>query len=238
MNLTADLLVVLAVAGWAWAAGALVQRLPFFPLRELAVSGPLGNVTPTEVEQVARTAVIGNFFTVDLDEVRVAFERLPWVRRAEVRRRWPDGLDLWMEEHVAVARWQQGDDEPRLVNTHGEVFSAVSAQNLPTFAGGQGSAPQLLSRYREFETALAAIGRRPVTLALSGRQAWQVQLDDGLVVELGKDEAGHPLAERLGRFVAYYRPAAEALRIAGSGVADMRYPNGFALRASRRSPAA
>ena len=32
----------------------------------------------------------GNFFTVDLSSVGHAFEEAPWVRRAQVRRIWPD----------------------------------------------------------------------------------------------------------------------------------------------------
>jgi cell division protein FtsQ len=70
-------------------------------------------VTPTQIEYAARSAVAGNFFTVNLDAVRAAFEKLPWVRKAEVRRRWPDGLELAIEEHVAAARWKQADAPPR-----------------------------------------------------------------------------------------------------------------------------
>jgi cell division protein FtsQ len=230
MNLVADLLVVFAVAGLAWSAATAVQRLPIFPLREVVVGGTVDNVTRNQVEQAARAALAGNFFTVDLDQVRGVFEKLPWVRQAEVRRRWPDTLELVIEEHVAVARWRRADGETRLVNDRGEVFAAASDQQLPTFAGPEGSAAQVLTRYREFSGALAAIGRKPEALVLSNREAWQVKLDDGLVVELGRDEAKHSLAERMGRFVAWYRPALERARLVRAAVVDMRYPNGFALR--------
>jgi cell division protein FtsQ len=72
-------------------------------------------------------------------------------------------------------------------------------------------------------------------MQLSRREAWQVKLDDGLVIELGRDEAKHPLTERLARFVTYFGPALEKTRLAGVAVADMRYPNGFALRVARKS---
>lgn len=230
INLVADLVIVLAVAGLAWAAATAIQRLPIFPLREIVIGGTVDNVTRNQVEQAARAALVGNFFTVDLDQVRNVFEKLPWVRQAEVRRRWPDTLELVIDEHVAVARWRRADGETRLVNDRGEVFAAASDQQLPTFAGPEGSAAQLLARYREFSSGLAAVGRKPETLVLSNREAWQVELDDGLVVELGRDEAKHSLAERMGRFVTWYRPALERTRLARVTVVDMRYPNGFALR--------
>lgn len=230
MNLVADVLIVFAVAGLAWAGATTVQRLPIFPLREVVVAGTIDNVTRNQVEQAARASLAGNFFTVDLDQVRAVFEKLPWVRQAEVRRRWPDALELVIEEHVAVARWRRADGETRLVNDRGEVFAAASDRPLPTFAGPEGSAAQVLERHREFSAALARVGRKPETLALSSREAWQMKLDDGLVVELGRDEAKHSLSERLGRFVAWYRPALERARLTRVAVVDMRYPNGFALR--------
>lgn len=233
INLVADLVIVLAVAGLAWAAATAIQRLPIFPLREIVVGGTVDNVTRNQVEQAARAALVGNFFTVDLDQVRSVFEKLPWVRQAEVRRRWPDTLELVINEHVAVARWRRTDGETRLVNDRGEVFAAASDRQLPTFAGPEGSAAQLLARYREFSSGLATVGRTAETLVLSNREAWQVMLDDGLVVELGRDEAKHSLAERMGRFVTWYRPALERARLARVTVVDMRYPNGFALRAQQ-----
>lgn len=230
INLVADLLIVFGVAGLAWAAATAIQRLPIFPLREVVVTGTVDNVTRNQVEQAARAALVGNFFTVDLDQVRDAFERLPWVRQAEVRRRWPDTLELVLEEHVVVARWRRADGESRLVNDHGEVFAAATDLHLPAFAGPEGSAAHVLARYHEFGQALASVKRKPDAVVLSSREAWQIRLDDGVVIELGRDEETHSLPERLARFIAYYQPALERTRLGRAGTVDMRYPNGFALR--------
>lgn len=235
MNLVADVLIIFAVAALAWSALTALQRLPVFPLREIVVSGRLEQVTAAQLEQAARVVPPGNFFTVRLDEVRLTFEKLPWVRRAEVRRLWPEGLELTIEEHVAVARWKQADGESRLVNDRGELFAAATQAVLPSFAGPEGSAPRVLERYREFEKMLAEIGRRAETVVLSSREAWQVRLDSGVLVELGRDEAKHSISERLARFVTWYGPALGRLKVTGAAVADMRYPNGFTLRLQSRS---
>ncbi len=230
MNLVADILIVFGVAGLAWATVTSVQRLPIFPLREVVVARAVDNVTRNQIEQAAHVALIGNFFTVDLNHVRNVFEKLPWIRQVEVRRRWPDTLELQIEEHVAVARWSQADGEARLVNNFGEVFAAASDRDLPTFSGPEGTAARILTRYLEFSQALNAVERTPAVLALSSREAWQVTLDDGLVIELGRDEAKHTLSERMARFVAWYGPALDETHLARAKVVDMRYPNGFALR--------
>jgi cell division protein FtsQ len=185
------------------------------------------------VEYAAGNAVAGNFFTVNLDAVRAAFEKLPWVRKAEVRRRWPNGLELDIEEHVAAARWKNAEGaEARLVNREGEVFAAASNAKLPLFVGPEGTAPLILARYQELQPLLEPIGRQPKTLALSPRQAWQMKLDDDVLLDLGRDQARSRVNERLQRFTAVYGQAAERLK-ARADVIDLRYPNGFAMRVAR-----
>jgi cell division protein FtsQ len=232
MNLLADLLIVAAVAALSWAALTALQRLPLFPLRQVVLTGVPAKVSAAQVEHAARSAVVGNFFTVDLEAARAAFEKQPGVRKATRRRQWPDGLALTLEEHEALARWRRpghGADDDALVNTHGEVFVAElpDAGTLPRFSGPDGSAPELLQRHAEFAAALAAIGRRVETVTLSPRRAWRLRLDDGVALDLGRDEEQHPLAERLGRFIAHYDTV--KAKLGAARVADMRYPNGFAV---------
>jgi cell division protein FtsQ len=233
MNMVADLLLLFAGSGLIYAALIFTQRLPIFHLDQVVVAGPLEQVTQMQIEHAAKSSLAGNFFTVNLDTVRTTFEKLPWVRRVAVRRLWPDGIEVAIEEHVAAARWRQADGESRLVDTHGEVFAASTERDdLPSLAGPADSAARMLERQRDFEKVLAPVGRKAQALLLTAREAWQVRLDDGLVLELGRDQEQSPLAERLNRFVATYQQAQGRL---GRDIAliDMRYPNGFALRPAR-----
>jgi len=229
LNLAADLLFAVAVAVMAWAAISAVKRLPIYPLRELVVVGDVERVSRAQIEHAARAALSGNLFGVNLDEARVAFEKLPWVRSASLRRQWPDALELALEEHVVVARWSPADGEQRLVNTHGEVFAASAGDELPAFSGPEGSSAAMLARYREFDSHLAKIQRRTVALTLTAREAWQVRLDDGVLVDLGRDQPKQPLVERLTRLTDHYVAAREKVNAPIAAV-DVRYPNGFALR--------
>ncbi|OHC70715.1 MAG: hypothetical protein A3H93_05040 [Rhodocyclales bacterium RIFCSPLOWO2_02_FULL_63_24] len=235
INLLADLLLLAGGVLLAWAGAMALQRLPVFPLKQLVVVTPLDQVSRAQIEHTARSALSGNFFTVNLEAAQAAFERMPWVRSASLRRLWPDGVELALEEHRAAARWTPQEGEARLVNSRGEVFLASSREALPAFAGPEGSAPRVLARYQEFNDGLAAIGRKPVAIHLSAREAWQLKLDDGVVLELGRDQPKHPLADRLRRFTTHYATVSSSAknRLQTIGVVDMRYPNGFALRASK-----
>jgi len=47
----------------------------------------------------------GNYFTIRLDRARQAFETLPWVAQASVRRIWPNRLRVTLTEHRALGQW-------------------------------------------------------------------------------------------------------------------------------------
>ena len=232
MNMAADGLLLFATLVLGYALVVSIVRLPMFALKQVVVSTPLDQVTPTQVDYAVQHALSGNFFTVDLDGIRTSFEKLPWVRTASVRRHWPDGLAIELEEHLAVARWRNSQGQMRLVNQQGEVFNAAlagSQHSLPLFGGPEGSAPQVLARYREVNQQLQPLARTARTVLLSPRHAWQLQLDDGLLLELGREQNGHALHERLARFVATYMEVMERVPMQIAAI-DMRYPNGFALR--------
>ncbi|MEF8746733.1 MAG: cell division protein FtsQ/DivIB [Candidatus Accumulibacter propinquus] len=204
-------------------------RLRLFPLHEIQVTHALQEVRQSDVEQSLSDVLRGNFFTVDIEALRRAVEQLPWVRRAEVWRKWPSRIEVRIEEHRAAAHW--GDGPEQLVNTYGELFSAALSQDqqLPRLSGPVGSSSEVLRRYEEFAQILKPTGRLPAQMALSPRLAWLLKLEDGMLVELGREQAKAPIRMRLQRFVDYY-PTLSNTRQGRPMAVDMRYPNGFALR--------
>src|SRR5262245_50295777 len=113
-----------------------------FPVSQVVLKGDLKSTTAAQID-AAMPRVTGNFFALNIAEVRSGVERLPWVRRVEVRRVWPGGLEVTIEEHVALARWGTGDEMSRLVNTYGETFSAKSQDKLPAFVAPGGTSAEV-----------------------------------------------------------------------------------------------
>jgi cell division protein FtsQ len=207
---------LLLYGGARW---ALAQ--PVFALHTVEVNAPVDHVTATQVRLVADRYVHGNFFTVDLEQVQQAFEKLPWVREARVTRRWPDVLVVSLTEHVPLARW----NDASLVNQQGEVFDAACDLQLPQLEGPPHSNQEVVQRYLAYRTELGTINRRIDDLQLSPRRAWRVTLDGGTRLVLGRADAD----ARLARFVALYPQLfsdPQALPVA----VDLRYADGMALR--------
>lgn len=231
LNFISDLLVLCATAALGYAAVLWVMTRPIFPLEEVVLLNDPGKVTVDQLEYAARQGIHGNFFTVDLDQVKVAFERLPWVRSAQVRRHWPGGVELRLDEYEAAAYWKNaGSDEQHLVDPSGAIFNASSDASLPTLSGPPGSAAYLLAKYALFNKAVEPLGHRLEALTLSARQAWQLRLDDGMVLQLGRDQPKSTADARLERFVRAWPATAQQLNNIKVAVADLRYPGGFALR--------
>jgi cell division protein FtsQ len=193
-----------------------------FPVSEVRILGELKRSTTAEIH-AALPRASGNFFATDLAELRAGIERLPWVRRVAVRRVWPGRLEVSVEEHVALARW--GD--ARLVNTHGERFSAKTAESLPAFVAPAGTEAEVARRYLRFAAIVAPLGAGIERVVLTPRHAWQLRLANGLHLMLGRD--AEAAEARLRKFVDAY-PAALARLPQKYEYVDLRYPNGFALR--------
>lgn len=257
VNGAALLIATLALVAFTAGAAAWASRRPMFALRSIriepmaiatidaqaaqtSVQAPrLRHISAAAIRAEALPRILastsGNFFTVDLEAVRHAFETVAWVRRAQVRREWPDRLVVRIEEHRVLGTWDDG----RLVNTFGELFTANPAEAeeddeaLPELAGPEGSERDVASRYVDLRSWFARLALVPDQVTLSPRYAWSVHFDNGtpngLAVELGRERDGNTLPERVLRMLNAW-PGLTA-RWPHPTLIDLRYPNGFALRA-------
>lgn len=218
--------------GLTWLASALllygivswILAQPIFALRSVDVAAPVVHVTQAQVKLVTDRHVRGNFFSVDLEQLRSAFEKLPWVREARVARRWPDTLVVSFSEHVPLARWNDAE----LLNQQGEVFAAALDAPLPHLRGPENSNSEVAQTYRTYQQQLATVGRKLDELQLSPRRAWRLRLDDGTEIMLGRTDP----AARLARFLALY-PKLYANPAQAPRYVDLRYADGFAVRMPR-----
>ena len=207
--------VVAVVNGWVGAAQ--------FPLRTLRVQGQLQRVDEAQLRATVLPYAQRGFFAVQLDRIQNAVGGLPWVERAEVRKHWPDVLEVRISEHRPFARWGQD----RLLSEQGRIFPANGIKvphGLPLLDGPESRVADIVALYNQARERLAnAGGVRGV--ALDKRGSWSIALGDGTEVVLGRDNP----EERLERFapllprLAAQHPGQRLAR------ADLRYTNGFSL---------
>ncbi|HET7402360.1 MAG TPA: cell division protein FtsQ/DivIB [Usitatibacter sp.] len=204
----------LLVAGSWYGYTALADR----PVAAVVFSGDVDRLPPQIVAEFARELKRRTVGT-SLASVRENAKRIPWVRDASVRRRYPATIEVRFEAHRALARW----NDDRLVSPEGEIFAAESPAELPRFHGADSAAPAIVRAWPDLVRWLAPAGA-VTEVTLTPRATWEVALASGLHVALGRDE----VQARAQRFAAAW-PQLVARGIE-TKYADLRYPNGFALR--------
>lgn len=244
-NLIANTLMLLSVAALLVAAVVWVAKRPHFTIQRVHIepikAERLEFVSPATVRATIAGQLAGNFFFIDLDDVRQLMETVPWVRKAQVRRVWPNALRVALEEQQPLAFWNQDE----MINTWGEAFSANQgelADNaiLPQLNGPDASERLVVQRYAEIARWFAPLQLRVEEVTLSPRYAWEVTLSNGMRLELGRDPAADvadphgrsgalPFAERIERFVQAWPVLMSRLEGRAPSNADLRYPNGFSI---------
>ncbi len=227
----------------AWLAALGVVALPMvavvngwigagqWPFRQLRVDADFRKVDVDAVRAAIVPTLEPGFFAVDLGAAREAVERVPWVAGAEVRKRWPDTIEVRIHEFEVAARWN-GD---RLVDVEGRIFDVPgdeAIEGLPDLRGPDERAPEVLALALGLAPRLELAGLDLIGVRVSPRGGVDLELADGVLIRLGRED----LEARLDRFLASLpeaQPPRPGLRWTR---ADLRYANGFALSWRPASP--
>jgi cell division protein FtsQ len=236
MNIAASALftaciVLLLAAGMWW-----VLRHPLFAISGISVQGEVAHNSAMTLRANVAPRLSGNFFTVNLAAAREAFEGVPWVRTAVVRREFPNRLRVQLQEHRAVALWgSESESESRMLNNYGEVFEANAGEAdndaLPRLAGPDAESAQVLAMYLAVKPLFEPVDLGVERLVLTARGSWQVELDTGAQVELGRGTVDEVVA-RTQRFVQTLTQVASRYGRRPDALvsADLRHGDGYAVR--------
>ncbi len=213
---------LLFAAFWLFDIGDLLPVKNVLPIHQVRIEGEFSQVSKEELQSYLVDRVAGGFFAVNVKQVQIDLESLPWIYKASVRRVWPDTLTVSVTEQHAVAVWNGRG----LVNPLGEQFILVDSipSDLPLLVGPEGTMATVVGYYTAISRMWEAEGIEVKKLTLDDRRAWEVQTQDGLQVYLGRRDS----MAKAERFANVYRNVL-ADRIGSLIKVDMRYTNGFAV---------
>ena len=209
-------------------------RHPVFSIQSITVKG---NVTHSNVVTLRANVLpqlTGNFFTLNLLQARQAFEQIPWIRSALVRREFPNRLSVTLDEFQPVALWGfEGDG--KFLSVEGAIFEVnaddVESDSLPLLKGPESQAKTVLEMYKFLKPMLAKMDMALDRLELSQRGSWTAQLASGATIELGHGTQ-QEISDRLQLFFKTLTQVASRYGRTVTSLlsADLRYDNGYALR--------
>jgi len=224
VSLTTIFTTVICVVGVYVTSIWMMENLTH-PIAIVKVEGKFQRLSEQEIERALVPYVSTHFLMVDLDNIQRVVHALPWVSHVTVRRIWPDGLSIKIKEEMAIARW----GEKQLLDEEGRVFSPEKLQDdvldLPLLNGPKGYEKKVMEQYERISQLLRPLNRRITHLTLVARGAWDLQLNDGMKVLLGRDH----LMEKMQRFIHLYQMEL-AQSTAPILAVDVRYNNGIAVQ--------
>jgi len=196
------------------------QRLP---LSRIILQGDLHHVSALDVQRAfSQLEHVGTFMTQDVRELQVAAESISWVSHAAIRKQWPDTVKVYLTEHKALAIWNGNV----LLDTYGQLFNADIGQaddGLVKLYGPDGTNNEVLDTWKIVTPMFKELELSITSLVLNDRRAWQLILDNGVRLELGKES----LMERVKRFVNLYKKLGEDAQ--NVSYIDLRYDTGASI---------
>ena len=239
-NMIKTLPVVVGVVVFCYLAIMLkdIEVSTVLPIAEIEVRGELVFMNKDDIRSIVEDNISDGFLTVDLNHVLEIVSLEPWVESVSLRRRWPDALEVFVEERKPIAFW----NDDGYISESGDVFKPESIDkklNLPELEGPDGQHNNVWKFMNVLYKEMSLLNYTVTSLGLDERRAWQLKIEknvgvgdeetrSGINVKLGRFDT----EKRLRRFVRVLPELASKKEFADNkiNVIDMRYPNGFAVQ--------
>lgn len=177
-----------------------------------------------ELNPIVEPFVKTNLFMLDAKGLEEELEFNPWVYSASLTKIWPKKLEVTIYEERPIAFWGEGS----MLNEYGEIIDAElpdKVGQLPILFSPEDNGRMMVENYLKVQQWTRDFPVKIVEFREDARGSWQLKLENGLTVNIGREEQ----EKRLRRFVVgYKRELAE--NIEKIHTVDLRYTNGFAVK--------
>ncbi len=193
------------------------------PIHSITIEGPFQRVSALQIEESIADELSSGFLSANLAVIQQQIVALHWIDQANVVRRWPNELLISVTEQIPAACW----GERGLLNTRGELFVTDARHipaELPRLSGPEAQAAEVAGRYLGIREQLIPLGMDVRRLHVDPRGAWDMTLQNGIDVRLGRSEV-----ERRTQLFLDVAANVVASREAQIDYIDMRYNNGFTI---------
>lgn len=216
------LVTIIIIAGlyWAWLK---ISNPNTFPIRTVKIIGVTNHVNHQLLRNTITAHLSRGMLWLNVQDLEGAVNQLPWVENANLTRKWPDEIFIRITEQTPIARW----NNTQLLNNHGGIFTpdtSTPIPNLPSLYGPKNLQNTVWEGYQDMNKILSQIGLKILSASMTSRQVWDVYLNNGIHLILGRQD----VVKRLKRFVSVYpkiSPRANNIQYV-----DLRYSDGFAVK--------
>lgn len=207
---------------WATSVDKL-QAVVNKPVSSIAIKGEFAHLSKADIQMAVLDQMKGDFVDLNLRDMRAALEQQAWVKAANVRRIWPDRLEITVQEQKPIARWGRSG----FINAEGQVIDIEdnnTLSDLPLFYGPPNKSADIAQTYLAISEMLATDGFGLTGIQVDETLSWSIHLAQDIELVIGQ----YNVLEKLQNFLLVYRfdLVAKERKIAR---VDMRYENGMAV---------
>ena len=203
-----------------------------FTIERIDIHGSSVRVDAQTVERTAWLALIGNYFTADLEEIENALVHLPGVYQAAVRRHWPDTLEISITEAGAIALWYATDGSALESRDYVNLPPVSNITLQPVLRSPTADRHTVIDAFLDLVSSLALLDLEVKKLSIDEAGNWEVVLQSAslqipveLEIVVGR---GNPV-RKVDQFVAVFDSVLQD-RLPDIERVDMRYDSGFAVQ--------
>ncbi len=225
-----------ALAGQCCLIGYLYDQLTdveAIQVRKVQIKGNLKYLTQKDVEDYFMAGPESrNLYTMDPVRVREYMESMPWINRVTIQKKLPDILAVRVTEHEPLAYFNDGV----LVSDWSVIYPGKTdlGGSFPYLSGPDNLARAVYETYCDLDNHLRSYGFRIARLNLDDNFIWDLELEGGLKLRLGRDETvdsssdfNNRFISRLNNFIDVYPHIQDKNNIE---YIDLRYDTGVAVK--------
>ena len=203
-----------------------------FTIERIDIHGSSVRVDAQTVERTAWLALIGNYFTADLEEIENVLVHLPGVYQAAVRRHWPDTLEISITEAGAIALWHATDGSELESRDYVNLPPDSDITLQPVLRSPIGDRHTVIDAFLDMVSSLSPLGLEVENLSVNVAGDWVVVLQSAslqipakLEIVMGR---GNPV-RKVDQFALVFDSYLQD-RLPDIERVDMRYDSGFAIQ--------
>ena len=199
----AGLIAVTVFCGLIWGGHVVDPNSPLYNIsgrvaaqfgqaaQQIVISG-LVNQKPAAVLNAIGIRPNDSLIGFDSRRARGLLQNIDWVKQAEIRRVYPNRLEIDITERVPFAVWQR-DGEFYVIDKEGLAFTSVEPASVPQLllVTGEGANRQVYQLVNHLE-AFSGLKSRVKAAARTGKRRWTLYLAGGirlLLPETGIEKA-------------------------------------------------
>lgn len=194
-----------------------------FPIKQIEIYGNVEKQDAAKIQSTISPFLNKNFFTVNVEKIQAVLQKINWIEKVNIQKKWPNRLIIYIIYAYPVATL---NDKFFLNSLAEPTLNAQNIKNesLPKLYGNKKDTILMLQNLKKITKNLAEINIKVIIINCKDSFDWVVTCDNDMKIHL---DTAYGLT-RLQQFVKVYNKITN-LNHKHPLIVDLRYNDGLAI---------